>query len=168
MSDRSTFWHAPPDWATARIEAPGVTVTASHGDRGVVLLSGPGNGIAQIAKDHPGATLLWIAPDRAMLVTVQGAGLEDGWHPSGLAISNLTDAHIRIDIRGAAAPALLALGSPSLAQDSAPRAAAVGFAGVTLLIEPLPDGARLHVDHPQAAHLWHWLLAATPTAKDQP
>lgn len=168
MSDRSTFWPAPPDWASARIEAPGVTVTASYGDRGVVLLSGPGKGIAQIAKDHPGSALLQIAPDRALMVTAQGAGLEDGWHPSGLAISNLTDAHIRIDIRGPGAPALLALGSPSLALDPAPRAAAVGFAGATLLVEPLPDGVRLHVDHPQAAHLWHWLITATHTAKDQP
>ena len=55
-----------------------------------------------------------------------------------------------------------------LALDPAPRAAAVGFAGATLLVEPLPDGVRLHVDHPQAAHLWHWLITATHTAKDQP
>ena len=168
MSDRSTFWPAPPDWASARIHAPGFTVTASNGDRGVVLLSGPGKAIADLANGNPGATLLWIAPDRALMVTAQGAGLEEGWHPSALAISDLTDAHVRIDIRGPGAPALLALGSPSLALDLKPRAAAVGFAGMTVLVEPLPDGARLHVDHPQAPHLWHWLLAATQTAKDQP
>ena len=168
MSDRSTFWPAPPDWATARIEVSGITVTASHGDRGVALLSGPGKAIADLANGNPGATLLWIAPDRALLVTAQGAGLEEGWHPSGLAVSDLTDAHIRIDIRGRAAPALLAMGSPSLALDASPRAAALGFAGMTVLVEPLPDGARLHVEHPQAAHLWHWLLAAIQTAKDQP
>lgn len=167
MSDRSTFWPEPPDWATARIEAPGVSVTASHGDRGVFLLSGRGEAMTALAKAHAG-TLLPIAPDRAMLVTHAQAGLQDGWHPSGIAISDLSDAHIRFDIRGPAAAALLSLGSPSLALDQAPRAAAVGFAGMTLLVEPLADGARLHVDRPQAAHLWHWLLAATQTAKDQP
>lgn len=160
MSDRSTFWPATPDWATARIEAPGVTVTASHGDRGVFLLSGPGQAIAALSMDHPG-TLLPVAPDRALLVTQAHAGLSDGWHPLGLAVSDLSDAHIRIDICGPAAAALLALGSPSLAIDPSPRAAAVGFAGVTVLVEPLEDGARLHVDRPQAPHIWHWLLAAT-------
>lgn len=168
MSDRSTFWLASPDWATARIHAPGVTVTASYGDRGVVLLSGPETAIAKVTKDHPEATLLQIAPDRALMVTAQGAGLEEGWHPSALAISDLSDAHVRIDIRGPGAPALLALGSPSLALDLKPRASALAFAGVTLLVEPLSDGARLHVDHPQATHLWHWLIAATQPAKDQP
>jgi sarcosine oxidase gamma subunit len=167
MSDRSTFWPAPPDWATARIEAPGATVTASHGDRGVFLLSGSGESIAALAKAHAG-TLLPIAPDRAMLVTEADAGMQDGWHQTGLAISDLSDAHIRIDIRGPAATALLALGSPSLAIDPKPRAAAVGFAGMTLLVEPLEGGARLHVERPQAPHLWHWLLAATHSAKDQP
>lgn len=167
MTDRSTCWPAPTDWTSARIEAVGVTVTASHGDRGVFLLSGPGKAIAPLVKDHPG-TLLEIAPDRAMLVTDTQAGLQDGWHPSGLAISDLSDAHICFDIRGPGAAALLALGSASLAIDPAPRAAAVGFAGVTLLVEPLADGARLHVERPQAPHLWHWLLAATQTAKDQP
>lgn len=167
MSDRGTFWPEAPDWTLARIEAPGVSVTASQGDRGVFLLSGPGKAVAQIVNDHPGA-LLQIAPDRAMLVTAPEAGLLDGLHPTGIAISDLSDAHIRIDIRGPAAAALLALGSPSLALDPAPKAAAVGFAGMTLLVEPLPDGARLHVERPQAPHLWHWLLAATQTAKDQP
>ena len=167
MSDRSTFWPAPPDWITARIEAVGVTVTASCGDRGVFLLSGSAKTVAHVVKDYPG-TLLQIAPDRAMLVTDAQAGLQDGWHPAGVAISDLSDAHIRIDIRGPGAAALLALGSPSLALNPAPRAAAVGFAGMTLLVEPLPDGARLHVERPQAPHLWHWLIAATQTAKDQP
>ncbi len=167
MSDRSTFWQAPPDWTTARIEAPGVTVTASFGDCRVFMMSGSDPAIAALAKDHPG-TLLQIAPDRSMLVTNDPTGLADGWHPAGLAISDMTDAHIRLDIRGPNAAALLALGSPSLALDLAPRAAAVGFAGTTLLVEPLAEGARLHVERPQAAHIWHWLLAATQTAKDQP
>lgn len=168
MSDRSTFWPAPPDWTTARIEAAGVTVTASFGDRGVFLLSGPDKAVVQLVKDHPGASLLQIAPDRAMLVTQADAPLADGWHPTGVAISDLSDAHIRFDIRGPGAAALLALGSPSLALNPASRGAAVGFAGVTLLVEHLSAGARLNVDRPQAAHLWHWLLAATQTAKDHP
>lgn len=160
MSDRSAFWPAQPDWASARIEAPGVTVTASHGDRGVVLLSGPGEAIARLVQDHPG-TLLQIAPDRVLLVTRAQAGLQDGMHPAGVAISDLTETHIRLDIRGPAASALLTLGSPSLAIDPNPRAAAVGFAGMALLVEPLEGGARLHVERPQAPHLWHWLLAAS-------
>lgn len=167
MSDRSTFWPAPPDWATARIEAPGLTVTASHGDRGVFLLSGPGLAVAQVAADHPG-TLLQIAPDRAMLVTDAHAGLQDGMHPAGLAVSDLSDAYVRIDIRGLAATKLLSLGSPSLAIDPDPRAAAVGFAGVTLLVEPFEGGTRLHVDRPLAPYLWHWLLAAAQPGKVQP
>jgi sarcosine oxidase gamma subunit len=142
-------------------------VTASQGDRGVVLLSGSARAVQQVVKDHPG-TLLQIAPDRAVLVTEAQAGLQDGWHPAGVAVSDLSDAHIRIDIRGPGASALLALGSSSLAIDPAPRAAAVGFAGMTLIVEPRPDGARLHVERPQAPHLWHWLIAATQTAKDQP
>lgn len=167
MSDRSTFWPVAPDWTLARIEAQGVTVTASCGDRGVFLLSGPTKAVQQVMKDHPG-TLLQIAADRVMLVTDTQAGLQDGWHSAGVAVSNLSDAHIRLDIRGPGATALLALGSPSLALDLKPRAAAVGFAGMTLLVEPLPDGARLYVERPQAPHLWHWLTAATETAKDQP
>lgn len=167
MSDRSTFWPATPDWTSARIEAAGVIVTASCGDRGVFLLSGPAKAVQQVTKDHPG-TLLQIAPDRAILVTDTQAGLQDGWHPAGVAVSDLSDAHIRLDLRGPGAAALLALGSPSLALDPKPRAAAVGFAGMTLLVEPLPDGARLYVERPQAPHLWHWLIAATHSAKDQP
>ncbi|MBM3615929.1 MAG: hypothetical protein FJX28_11000 [Alphaproteobacteria bacterium] len=167
MSDRSTFWPANPDWATARIETPGVTVTASYGDRGVVLLSGPRKAIAELAKDHPG-TLLQIAPDRALLVTKTDTGLQDGLQPAGIAISALSDAHVRFDIRGPAVAALLALGSPSLALNPAPKAAAVGFAGMTLLVEPLADGARLHVDVQQATHIWHWLAAALSVTEDHP
>jgi len=167
MSDRGNFWPASPDWPKARIETLGVTVTASQGDRGVFLCSGPGKAIAELAKAHPGS-LLQIASDRALLVTSPDAGPADGWHPSGLAVSTLHDAHVRLDIRGPGALALLQRGSASLALNPTPRSAALSFAGVTLFFEPLPDGARLHVDLPQATHIWHCLAAALSEREEHP
>lgn len=170
MSDRSTFWPSPPDWAIARIDAPGLSITAGHADQSVWLLSGPAVAVAGLVKAAGAgeATVLSVAPDRVFLIAGQGHGLNEGWHPSGVAISDMSQAHVRIDIRGPGTGALLSTGSPSLALDPAPRAAMVGFAGVPLLVQQLADGVRLHVEHSLAPHLWHWLCAACHNAKDHP
>lgn len=169
MSDRGTFWPAPPDWATARTTVPGVTISAGQGGRGHWLLSGERSAIdARIATLGEVEAVLPIAPDRVMLVTQAGAGLEEGWHPSGLAISDLSQAFVTFDLRGPDTAAVLAMGSPSLALDARPRAAALGFAGLTVLFQPLPHGARLYVDQSQTTHLWQWFSAALMNGKVRP
>lgn len=169
MSDRGTFWPAPPDWASARIVAPGVTISIGQDGQDIWLLSGDKRAMeARVSSLSGSWVLLPIAPDRIMLVTSRGAALEEGWHATGLAISDLSQAYVPIDIHGPETRAVLAMGSPSLALDPSPRAAAVGFAGLTVLVQPLPDGARLYVEQSQATHLWHWLSAACRTAKDHP
>lgn len=173
MFDRSTFWPETPDWTRAHITAPGLEITVARGDRAVFLLGGAAEAISALAAPCMGgdaARLLPIAPDRALLVAAPGTELAEGWHDSGVAVSALPDAHLRFDIRGPGAAALLRRGSMSLALagDSPVTGAALGFAGVTVLVEQLADGARLHVEHPLAAHIWHWLLAATSgTPEDQ-
>lgn len=163
MFDRSTFWPQVPDWSQARIAAPGIEISATHGDRAVFLLGGDGEAIRALAAPHLGldGTLLWIAGDRALLVAALGAEIAEGWQDSGVAVSALHDAHVRMDIRGAGAAALLRRGSLSLALSRNVAGAALAFAGVTVLHEQRDEGARLHVDLPLAAHVWHWLLAAT-------
>lgn len=163
MFDRSTFWPPMPDWTQARIAAPGIEISATHCDRAVFLFGGATEAISALAAPHLGldGALLWIAADRALLVGALGTELDEGWHASGVAVSALQDAQVRIDIKGAAAAALLRRGSLSLALGRESAGAALAFAGVTVLFEQLDVGARLHVDLPQAAHVWHWLLAAT-------
>lgn len=150
---------------------PGLDISVSGDARAVFLLGGAPQAIAALAAPHLGleATLLWIAADRALLVAALGVELAEGWHDSGVAISALHDAHLRIDIRGPAAAELLRRGSLSLALSDKGPGTALSFAGVTVLVEHLADGARLHVERPLAAHVWHWLLAAiSTTTEDHP
>lgn len=169
MSDRSLFWPPAPDWQTARLTAPGLSVTAATGPWSAWLLSGPADRIATLAKPYlPRARLLSIAPDRALLVGHEIPDLQDGWHPLGLALSDLSDAHIRIDVTGPYALSLLQRGSASLALNPVPTSAALALAGVTVLTDPLPDDLRLYVDRPWAPHVWHWLSTATALSKDHP
>lgn len=171
-ADRARFWPRAPDWTRARIEGRGVTVTAAHGDRGVYLLSGPQDALRSLAATHMSgvcACLLPIAPDRALMVTAPEVTLDEGWQ-GGVAVSQLSDAHVRIDVRGTAAEALLHRASPSLALagDGPLASAAVAFAGVPVLVEKRPDGAKLHVELPLAPHVWHWLLAAISETEVHP
>jgi hypothetical protein len=94
--------------------------------------------------------------------------LVEGWHPAGVAIGDMTDAHVRFDLSGPGTADLLRWGSMALALTTKPAGAALAFAGVTVLFEPLSDGARLHVELPWAAHIWHWLCTATTSPKDHP
>lgn len=167
MFDRSAFWSPPPDWRQARLEGPGIRVTASA-PPGVWRISGRGlpaalahAGVARAvgpreACDAP-VYALRIAPDSALLIGDAAHAPDDA---DGTVCSVLGDGIICIDVTGPAAASLMSLGSEHPFDDppGGPlESARMLFAGLPVAVMRRGDGWRLHAERPWAPALWHWL-----------
>jgi sarcosine oxidase gamma subunit len=160
-----------PDWQDARIECSGLCISAQCEQDALYLVSGSPDSIEQVTgfrPDAPEGESLRIAPDKFLLVLPRGRMLSQGWHGAGVAVSAMSDAYVRIDVTGPLARAIMLAGSESLAlQAGKPlTAAALGFAGITVLVKLLPLGCSLFVERPQASYLWQWLEAAAQQISD--
>lgn len=109
---------------------------------------------------------LRLAPDSVLLVREAAAAtaLRPGWHQEGAALSELTDGIVCIDIDGARAAAIMALGSEypfelPAAAGYPEESARLLFAGLRVAVLRRSGGWRLHVERPWASALWQWLSA---------
>lgn len=177
MPDRGKFWSPVPDWSTADIRLPDLEVTVTRAGT-VWMVSGDLPRF--LARRHQGATTvgprdvcgedryaLRLAPDRLLFVSgtvLQPEPMETGWSADGIALTDVSDAFVLLDIAGPAASDLMALGTAyDFASEAArPQESAIMlFAGLKICICRRVDGWRLHVERPHAAPLWHWLVRAT-------
>lgn len=166
MFERSPFWSAPPVWRTACIERAGLRITAV--DTPAWLLGGTveawlsRRGLACVGPREICAAAdyaLRLAPDTALFV---GAGdIAPGWHAEDqLAVSEVGDAWVLIDVQGERATDVMAHGSElDLATVAGPagESARLLFAGMVVAVSRRPAGWRLHVDRAWAPALWQWL-----------
>ena len=166
LSDRSKFWAASPDWATARIERDGWQARALLG-LGQTLVSGRIAGAVETLAPGAPEVGLWgvveanpyavrIARDRALIVSAEPQAAEPGWR-DGWAATPADDVYAVLEIGGEGLSALI---SEAMAADldAGSPSAAVMFAGIPcLLYRTAPTTARLHIERPHATYIWHWL-----------
>jgi hypothetical protein len=99
---------------------------------------------------------LRLRRDRILLVN--GPDLPDGWHPDGIAISDMTHGYACIELSGKDALSLLnqATGlDPATPSNSCMRL----FHGWPCLIYKWQTGSfRLHIEHPHTEPLWQTLI----------
>jgi hypothetical protein len=166
LSDRSKFWAASPDWATAEIRRDDWRTRPAHG-LGQVLVSGRIAGAVEALAPGAPEVGLWgmvasnpcvvrIARDRALIVSAQPLTVEPGWH-DGWAATPDDDVYAVLEIEGAGLSALVSEAT-SADLDARSPSAAIMFAGIAcLLYRTGQTTARLHVERPLATYIWHWL-----------
>jgi hypothetical protein len=102
-----------------------------------------------------GAHALRIARDRALLVTPEPLGAQDGWR-DGWCATSVDDGWATVDVVGPDAPRALAQGTSADLAANSPSAAVV-FAGLRSLLARTDEGFRLHVEAPWLQALITWL-----------
>ncbi len=161
---------------------------ASVGLAGQVVLRGEPPALARAVRDVVGCALpetpctiergrdavLWLAPDRWLIASsarpgrALAAALAQALAGAHALVADVTDGLAVLDVTGGGARDLLAsacgldLHPRAFPPDRVARTLAAG-ADVVLYRTENPDGFRLHVARPVAAHLWDWLAA---TARD--
>jgi heterotetrameric sarcosine oxidase gamma subunit len=171
MPDRSVFWSPVPGWSGALLQADGLQVSAREpacawqlsGDS-AALLARIGVGCLLGPRDRADGEryALRLAPDSVLLINDSALDPDAGAAAQGIAISELSDGIVCIDIEGPRAGELMALGSEypfASPPGAAGESARLLFAGLRVAVVRRGHGWRLHVERPWAAALWHWLAA---------
>lgn len=167
MQDRGAFWTPVPDWAVAVLEGEGWTAHFVSGlDR--VLVSGdleavvarlapaaPSIGLWQIADGACHA--LRIGHDRMLMTSTTPLAASPGWSADGYAVSIADDAYATMEIAGPAFRDLVAEMTFADLDAGSPSAATLICGQQALLHRTRSDCARLHIEAPLAAYVWHWL-----------
>jgi len=162
------------DWAPARrpsgvfVDRPRLGARAVEG-LGRTLISGDLEAaVAALAKGAPMLGLyahaperphaLWIARDRALLLTPAPLGAADGWR-DGFCATPVDDGWATVEVTGPDAPLALMQGT-SADFDGGSPSAAVLFGGLRCLLARTEAGFRLHVEAPWLEALMTWLDGA--------
>lgn len=173
MFDRGRFWSPVPDWCQVAIKGTDISIQPVLLDASLHLVSGAFGGFLArhgLARclgpaDNCGATsyALRLAPDRLLLVGVNArSDMVPGW-TDGVAISDVSDGYVVIDVIGPGAEALMRRGAAydfGAGTVAAVESATMLFAGLKAAVSRCPGGWRLHIERPQATALWHWLEKA--------
>lgn len=175
MRDLAGKWPAVPDWASAAIQAGGVSVRAVGG-LSQLLVSGDlrawnretgmvGEGVGALALAEGSRYAVRVARDRLLAVSDTPFTVAPGWHPEGFAVTPLDAALIVFEIAGPGLPGIIARGT-TLDPDTASPSASLLFAGIGVFLyrHGSADRVRLHVDRGLASYLWQWLEAASQAA----
>lgn len=164
MPDRGLFWSPVPDWSRASIRHEGLSI-AALAPQAAWLVSGDLAAFLERRGIRFGDTgdryALRLAPDRLLIVSMDGADdATFGWS-DGCAVTDVTDGFVLLDITGPAAPELMRLGAlHDFEARSETASAAMLFAGQRVILARIPQGWRLHVERPNAAAIWQWLQRA--------
>jgi heterotetrameric sarcosine oxidase gamma subunit len=170
MFDRGRFWSPVPDWPSVAISRPEADIRRVQADGQILMVSGnfgaflANQGLARCLgpRDSIGDApyALRLAPDRLLLI---GGKAEidavPGWQ-GGIAVSDVTDGYVIIDILGAGAAAFMQAGAAydfEAPAGAAVESAVIQFAGMKVAVIRRSGGWRLHVERPMATTLWHWL-----------
>jgi heterotetrameric sarcosine oxidase gamma subunit len=183
MPDRSHFWSPVVDWSRAgiRYQDLGIATTAVQSAwlvsgrfdmflraRGGLRCVGP----RETCDSDTYA--LRLAPDRLLFVRTGDAHVDSpasGWSDEGIAITDVSDGFVLLDIGGRAALDLMNLGAqyPFDRKPEAPAESALMlFAGLKVAVARLERGWRLHVERPYATALWQWLQHAASAWEKPP
>ena len=172
MFDRGLFWSPVPHWPQARIVADDVDIRLAPAPGWICLVSGDLDSflVRQALRrclgprdlcDAPRYALR-LAPDRLLFVsdTPAPAAVSPGWSPDGIAVTEVTDGVVCLDLTGRGAGDVMRLAGP-YDHDATARYDAEScqmiFAGLKVAVVRLENGWRLHVERPLATALWHWL-----------
>lgn len=170
MFDRGRFWSPVPEWQSAAISRPDLDIRPVQPEGQVLLVSGDfGAFLAKQAlarclgpKDSCGDApyALRLAPDRMLLVGGKTViDVVPGWR-DGIAVSDVSDGYVIIDVLGTGAGAVMQAGAAYdfvAPAGAAVESAVILFAGMKVAVIRRTGGWRLHVERPMATTLWLWL-----------
>jgi sarcosine oxidase gamma subunit len=171
MRDLAQKWSPIPDWRSAVIERPGLTIRTLTGFS-QSLVSGdlaawreasgmgdPPAGALAVATGMRYAAR--IARDRLLAVSETPFDIASGWHRSGFAVSAIDAGLQMLEIEGPELAALWARATTLDPRGTTPSASVL-FAGVHVLCYRHGHGDRLrvHIDRGLAPYLWTWLERA--------
>jgi len=165
MRNDSHKWTAPQDLRLPLIRDDlTIAPIALHRQ---TLLSGPIETCLQLAcqpratgwPDPASGTAYALSLRRDRILSVNGPELPDGWHPDGIAISDMSDGYACIEISGPRALSLLNQGTeldPNTRSSSCARL----FHGLPCLIYKWQTGSfRLHMEQSHSEALWETLIS---------
>lgn len=169
MRDLAEKWTAAPDWSTAAIEVPGLTIRAVAG-LSQYLVSGkldawskvsglPAKGVGALGEVEGGAYAAQVARDRLLVVSAAASDIEAGWHAEGFAVTPVSAGYHVFEVEGALQMELLARAS-TIDPTSTSASAALSFAGANAIAYRRGGKLRIHVDRGLAVYLWTWMQAA--------
>jgi sarcosine oxidase gamma subunit len=168
MRDLVATWTEVPDWATARLAAPGLEI---RGVAGLEQLLVSGDlvaalrdlaegakpvGFHEVASGDPFA--IRLARDRALIVSTREITASAGWREGGYAATPVSGGYHVFDVSGPGIADLLGRAT-TLDPGAASPSATVGFAGIAAVVyrHESEDRLRVHVERGLAPYLWQWL-----------
>lgn len=171
MRNLAGKWTPAPDWPTATLSTPGLTVRSLSGYsqylvsgklaswQDLVGVKGEPAGALSIARGD--RYTQYIARDRILTVSRTPIGIDPGWHASGFAVSSFDAGLHMFEVEG---PEMLSLFARATTLDPAGQtaSAALLFAGANALCyrHSHEDRLRIHIDRALAPYLWRWLEQA--------
>lgn len=177
MFDRGLFWSPVPLWPQVHIVATSVDIRLAPPATWMCLVSGDLDQFLMRQElpsclgprdlcDTPRYALR-LAPDRLLFISrtpvPAAAAMAPGWSSDGIAVTDVTDGFVCLDLTGRGAAEVMRLAGP-YDYDATARYEAEScqmlFAGLKVAVMRLENGWRLHVERPWAAALWHWLEKA--------
>ncbi|MFA6157881.1 hypothetical protein [Mesorhizobium sp.] len=169
MRDLAEKWSVAPDWQSAEITAPGLTVRMLAGlDQ--MLVSGDldawakvsgleGADVGAFGSARGDRYAARLARDRLLAISGTQLAIAAGWHTEGFAVTPISAGLRVFQIEGTAIDAFIARGA-TLDPNQASASAALSFAGISAIVYRHEDTLRIHVDRGLAAYLWTWMEQA--------
>lgn len=166
MRNLAEKWSIAPDWRSAVLAVPGLTIRPVLG-LGQQMVSGDlaawgkasgndGQGLGAFEAAQGENYTARLARDRLLAVSCSTPSVAAGWHAEGFAVTTVSAAMQVFDAGGPALNELIARATtldPKLPSASA----ALSFAGISAIVYRHGDGLRIHVDRGLATYLWTWL-----------
>lgn len=169
MRDLAEKWTAAPDWSTAAIEAPGLTIRAVAG-LSQYLVSGkldawskvsrlPAKGVGALGEAEGDAYAAQLARDRLLVVSTIATDIEPGWHTGGFAVTPVSAGYHVFEVEGTRQMELVSRAT-TIDPTSTSASAALSFAGANAVAYRHGGKLRIHVDRGLATYLWTWMQTA--------
>ncbi|TPK74037.1 hypothetical protein FJ930_08280 [Mesorhizobium sp. B2-4-15] len=167
MRDLAEKWSAAPDWRSAAITTPGVTMRAVSG-LNQMLVSGDLDAWTRVSEAEAvgafGTTrgdryAARLARDRLLVVSSNPLPIPAGWHGEGFAVTTISAGLQVFEVEGPALDAFIARGT-TLDPRQPSASATLSFAGISVIVYRHDNRLRIHVERGLAAYLWTWMEQA--------
>lgn len=168
MRDLTSSWPAVPDWRSARLIGPDLSVrtlplVSQHlvsGNLGVFAARAglPDQGAGAFAEVSGERYGLRVARDRMLVVNGPTDALDGGWHADGYAVTDVSALYHAFEIEGEGI-AMLIGEATAMDPASLSPSAMILFAGQQAVAYYHEGRLRLHVERGFAPYIWQWLEA---------
>lgn len=177
MRNLAEKWSIAPDWRSAVLAVPGLTIRPVLGLE-QQMVSGDlaawgkasgnaGPGVGAFAAAQGESYTARLARDRLLAVSRSAPPAATGWHAEGFAVTVVSAAMQVFEAEGPVLNELIARAT-TLDPKQPSASAALSFAGISAIVYRHGEALRIHVDRGLAAYLWTWLeMTARQIAANQ-